>query len=102
MSRKADGTLLLRIRLSPGAARAAIGGIHLAGDGCHWLKASVRSAPDKGKANAELLRMVAGTCGCPVSAVSLVSGTASRLKRVAIAGADGEVEARLAGMLRSG
>jgi hypothetical protein len=47
--------------------------------------ARLRSAPVDGKANAELIELVARHYGCSKSAVSIKSGASSRTKRVAIA-----------------
>ena len=46
--------------------------------------ARVTAPPVDGKANAELLRLVADHFGCPVSRVRLKSGATSRLKVVCI------------------
>jgi uncharacterized protein (TIGR00251 family) len=49
-------------------------------------RAELRSAPVDGKANQELIALVAERFGCPRSAVSIKSGASSRLKRVRIEG----------------
>jgi hypothetical protein len=46
--------------------------------------ARLRSPPVDGKANAELVALVARAFGCPRSAVSIRSGAGSRRKRVEI------------------
>jgi uncharacterized protein YggU (UPF0235/DUF167 family) len=51
-----------------------------------WV-ARVRSAPVDGKANAELVALVAERFGCPRSAVRVRTGASARLKRIEIAGA---------------
>lgn len=48
-----------------------------------WL-ARLKSPPVDGKANQELISLVAGHFGCPKSAVSIKSGMASKLKMVQI------------------
>ena len=48
-----------------------------------WL-AQVKSAPIDGKANEELIALVAKRFDCPKSAVSIKSGASGRLKRVRI------------------
>jgi uncharacterized protein (TIGR00251 family) len=53
-----------------------------AGDG-GWL-AQLKSPPVDGKANAELIGLVARHFGCPKSAVSIKSGASARTKRVRI------------------
>jgi uncharacterized protein YggU (UPF0235/DUF167 family) len=50
-----------------------------------WV-AQLRAAPADGKANAELIALVAERFGCPRSAVSLVSGASARLKLLRIVG----------------
>src|SRR5665213_1727554 len=54
------------------------------GDGA-WL-AQLKSAPVDGKANEELLTLVAKHFGCRKSAVSLKSGASARTKRIQIEG----------------
>jgi uncharacterized protein (TIGR00251 family) len=53
-----------------------------AGDGT--FVAHLRSPPVDGKANAELIALVARHFGRPRSAVSIRTGAASRIKRIAI------------------
>ena len=48
------------------------------------LLVRVSSAPEKGKANQELEKTLAQELGIPVNLVSVVSGPASRSKRVSI------------------
>jgi uncharacterized protein YggU (UPF0235/DUF167 family) len=48
--------------------------------------AQLKSAPVDGKANAELIALVAERFACPRSAVSIKSGASSRVKRVRIEG----------------
>lgn len=48
--------------------------------------AQLKSAPADGKANEELIALVAERFGCPKSAVSIKSGASSRVKRVRIEG----------------
>jgi uncharacterized protein (TIGR00251 family) len=47
-------------------------------------RAELKSAPVDGKANEELIALVAERFGCPKSAVSIKSGGSSRVKRVRI------------------
>lgn len=49
-----------------------------------WL-AQLKAVPVDGKANAELVELVARHFGCPKSAVSIKSGAGARLKRVVVA-----------------
>lgn len=82
----------LRLRVSPGAAAAAVVGRH----GEAW-KVRVAAAPERGKANDAVLALLATTLSVPRSSVSLVSGGASRDKIVELTGIEpDEIERRLA------
>lgn len=81
----------LRVRVSPGAGRSAVVGRH--GDG--W-KVRVAAAPERGRANAALVQLLADALAVPRSRVQLVSGAASRDKIVELAGLDpDEIDDRL-------
>lgn len=82
----------LTLRVSPGAARSAVIGRHGAG----W-KVRVAAAPEDGKANDAVVRLLADTLALPRRDVRIVSGRASRDKTVALAGmSPEEIERRLA------
>jgi uncharacterized protein (TIGR00251 family) len=81
----------IELRVSPGAARSAIVGRHGAG----W-KVRVAAAPEGGRANAELVRLLAGVLDVPERSLSIVAGRQSRQKTVAVEGLDQqEAERRL-------
>ena len=85
-------TTRVRLRVSPGAARAAVIGRH----GEAW-KVRVAAAPERGKANEAVLTLLAETLAVPRSSVTLVSGGSSRDKIVELAGIEpDEIERRLA------
>ena len=85
-------TTRLRLRVAPGAAKAAVLGRH--GEG--W-KVRVAAAPERGKANEAVLDLLAEALAVPRASVTLVSGGASRDKIVELAGiAPDEIERRLA------
>lgn len=72
--RSDDGDLLLPVQARPGAKRNECGGIH---DG--RLKVAVTQAPEKGKANREILRLLTRTLGLRRSQIALHEGeTTSR------------------------
>ena len=82
----------LILRVSPGAARSAVVGRHGAG----W-KVRVTAAPEDGKANDAVVRLLADTLALPTRDVQIVSGRSSRDKTVALAGMRSEeIERRLA------
>jgi uncharacterized protein (TIGR00251 family) len=74
-------TTRLRLRVSPGAGRAAIVGRH--GDG--W-KVRVTEAPEHGRANDAVLRLIAAVLAVPRDAVAIVSGHSGRDKIVELTG----------------
>ena len=86
-----EGTLSLRVRVSPGAARAQVKGVH-----GRALKLSVTEPPEQGRANDGVLRLLAQVLRIPARQIVLVSGASSRDKRLEISGLDAaELAARL-------
>jgi uncharacterized protein (TIGR00251 family) len=89
---------VLKVRLRPAAPRAGLVGEH--GDGS--LKATVRAAPERGRANEELLALLAEALDLPRGAVELLAGEASREKRVRFRGVAAEdLRGRLARALEA-
>jgi uncharacterized protein len=81
----------LRLRVSSGARSDAIVGRH----GEAW-KVRVTAAPEGGKANDAVLKLLAGRLDLPGRNVTLVSGPSSRDKIVELTGIDtAEAERRL-------
>ncbi|MCB1415193.1 MAG: DUF167 domain-containing protein [Phyllobacteriaceae bacterium] len=83
----------LRIRLSPGARKEAIGGTWADEHDRLHLKAAVRAVPEKGLANKALIALLAKRTGVAKSLITLESGSTSRSKtlilpREAAAGID--------------
>jgi uncharacterized protein (TIGR00251 family) len=83
--------LTVNVHLVPGSRVPGVGGVVDAGDGKKALKVSVRSPPEGGEANKELLLMLAKEWNVPKSSVSLLSGDASRSKVVLVAGDGNEL-----------
>jgi len=71
---------LIRVKVKPNARESSLEQL---ADGS-WL-ARVRSPAAEGRANRELLTLVAERFRCPKAAVSVKSGAASRLKLIRIA-----------------
>lgn len=85
-----DG-VTLRLHIQPGAKKTEVVGLH-----GETLKIRLAAPPVDGKANACLLAFLADRLGVAKSAVSLLSGDASRAKRVHVSGVtDAEAKARL-------
>jgi uncharacterized protein (TIGR00251 family) len=86
----ADGNVLLRVHVQPGAGRSAAVGRH--GDA---LKVRVAAPPEGGRANDALLALLASVLGLKAPQLELVSGASSRTKRVKITGIEADDAKRL-------
>ena len=75
----------VRVKVAPGAREDAVVGWQ--GD---VLRLRVRAAPDGGKANDAVCRLLARALGVPPSAVTIARGASSREKLVQIQGPDDE------------
>ncbi|MCR6671166.1 DUF167 family protein [Devosia ginsengisoli] len=82
--------LSLFVRVTPNAGRDAIEGIEIRDDGSCVLRIRVKAVPDKGKANAAAVALLAKALGVPKSAISVAAGDTSRFKTLAVSG-DGAV-----------
>jgi uncharacterized protein len=71
---------IIRVKVKPNARETSLQQLP---DGS-WL-ARVRSPATEGRANGELLALVAGHFGCPKAAVSVKNGATSRTKLIRIA-----------------
>lgn len=84
-------TTRLDVKVSPKASRNAVTG---------WmgevLKISVTAAPERGKANDAVEQLMADVLGLPRSAVTVVAGHSSKLKRVQIVGLTADARRLLA------
>jgi len=82
----------LRLRVAPAASRSEIVGRH----GDAWRVRVAAAAPERGRANDELLDLLAAALDLPRPQLTLVAGTSSRDKLVELTGLDGsEAEKRL-------
>ena len=93
--RETPAGVTFAVRVVPRAGRTAIAGLR--GDA---LLIRLAAAPVDGAANEALIACLASVVDRPKRDVSIVSGQASRDKRIAIAGVTAaEVEARLSAIL---
>ena len=81
---------LLQVRVKPRSKQDEV--LRLEGT---VLRVSVRAAPEQGKANAAVCKTIARWLGVPKSNVAIVSGEASRDKRVAVVAAPSVVQRAL-------
>jgi len=75
-----SGGTRLRLRVKAGARTSAIVGVHGGA-----LKLSVAAAPERGKANRAVVKLLADTLGLPCSDVKITSGKTSQDKVAEIA-----------------
>ena len=87
--------VVVACRLTPKGGRDAIDGAATLADGTRVLLARVRAAPEDGKANDALIKLIAAKAGVPPSRARLVAGAKSRLKQVAISGDPAALMAKL-------
>ena len=84
--RPEPGGALVFLRVTPNAGADRIDGAETRDDGSTVLRVRVTAAPDKGKANAAVIALLAKAVGVPKSSITLVSGETARQKTVRIAG----------------
>lgn len=77
---RAEGRLLLRVKVVPRSARPGIAGFLADGT----LKVRLHAPPERGKANAELCDLLARELGVSRQNVTIVSGETSPLKQVRV------------------
>ena len=81
--RAVDGGVELSVQVQPRAGRSKVVGEH--GDA---LKLQLAAPPVDGEANDELVALLSRLLGVPRRQISLVSGAASRRKRVRVSGVE--------------
>ena len=74
--------VIVNVRAQPRSSRAGIDGLF----GADALKVRIRSAPVDGKANKELIEVLAEAFGLPKSAVVFKGGETSKTKRLLLRG----------------
>ncbi len=77
--RETEEGVVLNVRVQPKASRSEVVGIH---DGC--LKVKVTSPPEGGKANREVIKLLAGYFGVNKSSIRIIRGGTSRDKVIEI------------------
>jgi uncharacterized protein len=77
-------TAILALRVTPRSSKPGIGAWRGGADGREELEVRVAEAPADGAANEAVARMLAKALGISRSEVAIVSGQASRHKRISI------------------
>lgn len=75
---------VLAVRVTPRSSKPGIGGWRTGPDGREELEVRVAEAPADGAANDAVVKLLAKALGVSRSELSMVSGAASRHKRIAI------------------
>ena len=96
-----DG-LAIRVRVTPNAGGDRIEGVETRDDGAAVIRVRVRAVPDKGKANAAVIALLATMLGVPKTAVRLTAGATARQKALHVAGDRAVLAARLAALVDHG
>jgi uncharacterized protein len=78
------GGLRLHLRVTPNAGADRIEGVETRDDGNTVLRLRVAAVPDKGRANAAVIALLARALGVPKSAIAVTAGETARLKTVVI------------------
>lgn len=81
-----DQGVRVAVRVTPRAGRTRVEGLAADAGGATAVKVAVAEAPEKGRANAALLRLLAKEWRVPRSALSIARGTSERRKTVFVAG----------------
>ena len=79
--KEAPEGIILHVRAQPGARKDEI-----AGERADSLKIRITAPPEKGRANEAIIRLLAKKLGLKKSAIRVISGEASRDKRILIQG----------------
>ncbi len=90
-----NGKVIVRVRLAPNAAALKVNGIFTDVGGEEYLKISVISVPEKGKANKELVNLLSGRLKIAKSDIVIVSGETDRYKRLEVSGETDMISSRL-------
>ena len=91
----ASGGVRVALKVTPKAARQRVGPATAEPDGAAVLKVAVTAAPERGKANAAVIALLAKAWGVPKSTISVTAGAGTRRKTLHIAGDSGALMDRL-------
>lgn len=80
------GSISVPVRVSPNSSRTQINGFAPEADDSKALKVSLTAVPEAGKANTQLLKLLAKEWRFPRRDLSIIRGTSDRRKTIAIEG----------------
>lgn len=79
--KESGGAVTFNVKVVPGSSKNEITGVQ---DGA--IKVKITAAPDKGRANKELIDFLSGVFNVRKTAITLIKGEKSRLKSLKITG----------------
>ena len=79
---KTDQGIILRVRLSPNSSCCKVLGIFTSPDNLEFIKISVISVPEKGKANKELINWLSKTLDIAKSNFTIITGELDKYKKI--------------------
>lgn len=82
--RKTAGGVVITLRVTPKASASRIDGVAQDAEGRAFLRLRVTEAPEKGKANEAVVKLLAKAWGLPKSALQIASGETGRVKTVMV------------------
>ena len=91
----------VRVRLTPKAAAARIGGVQSDAAGGAALKVAVTAPPEDGRANDALVALLAKAWRVPKTSIALIAGAANRNKTLFVAGEPNALLAAMSGTLET-
>lgn len=94
----ADGIILV-LRVTPNAGVDRIEGVEVRADGQAVLRVRVAAVPDRGRANAAVIALIAEALGVARRDVSVLTGETARSKSLKIVGDTGDLAQRLGPLL---
>lgn len=76
----------VRLKVNPRASANRVTGVEAAGDGAVVLKVAVTAAPEGGKANRALIKILARQWRLPKSSLGITAGAGDRRKTLLVEG----------------
>ena len=89
------GALHVTVHVTPKASRTRIAGLRIDAKGETALKIAVTAAPDQGKANAAVLRLLAREWDLPKRQIAIIQGKKNRRKLLRLSDASTALAQRL-------
>lgn len=93
------GGVRIRLKVTPRAGRNQVEGLAPDADGGVALRVAVSAAPEDGKANAAVVKLLAAEWGVAKSTISVVLGAADRRKVLQLAGDPAALSGKLSDWL---